>query len=140
MNAKLLLPALLFATFLFSCHNNSKENQVADSLMADSKNVPPQSLQNGAENEKVPVGNSSQSIADSSFPQTPASAVAHTNWDKKIIKTAIVLLEVKDFKKYNETIHNSIRQCGGYIAQEEQNLTDEKTETVLTLKIPVDQF
>jgi len=140
MNAKLLLPALLFTTFLFSCHNNSKENQVADSLMADTKNVPPQSRQKSVENEKIPVGNSSQSVADSSVAQTPATAVAHTDWDKKIIKTAIVQLEVKDFKKYNETIHNSVRQYGGYISQEEQNLTDEKSETVLILKVPVDQF
>jgi hypothetical protein len=140
MNAKLLLPTLLFSTFLFSCHNNAKETQAMDSVMADIKqNAPPQKQKSG-QNEKIPVGNANQNSADSAVVQTPAIVAAHTDWDKKIIKTAIVQLEVKDFKKYNETIHNSIRQFGGYIAQEEQNLTDEKSETVLTLKVPVDQF
>ena len=140
MNAKLLLPTLLFCTFFFSCHNNAKETQSIDTVMADIKqNAPPQKQKVG-ENEKIPVGNTNQNSADSAVAQTPAIVAAHTDWDKKIIKTANVQLEVKDFKKYNETIHNRIRQYGGYIAQEEQNLTDEKSETVLTLKVPVDQF
>lgn len=140
MNAKLLLPSLLFVSFFYSCQNNAKENQVADSALADTKSKSPQSQEKSADNKKIPVGNSNQNEADSAVTQTPNTAVTHTDWDKKIIKTATVQLEVKDFKKYNETIHNSIRQFGGYIAQEEQNLTDEKSETVLTLKVPVDQF
>ncbi len=140
MNAKLLLPALLFVSFFYSCQNNAKENQVADSALVDTKSKSQQSQEKSPDNEKIPVGNSNQNEADSAITQTPNTAVTHTDWDKKIIKTATVQLEVKDFKKYNETIHNSIRQFGGYIAQEEQNLTDEKSETVLTLKVPVDQF
>jgi hypothetical protein len=140
MNAKLLLPTLLFSVFFFSCNNKAKENQVMDSAMADTKTNAPSQKQKSRENEKIPVGNSSQNSADSAVVQTPAIVAAHTDWDKKIIKTAIVQLEVKDFKKYNETIHNSIRQFGGYIAQEEQNLTKDKSETVLILKVPVDQF
>jgi hypothetical protein len=140
MNAKLLLPTLLFSTFFFSCNHRIKENQVMDTVMADIKQNAPSQTNKSAENEKIPVGNTNQNSVDSAIAQTPATVVTHTDWDKKIIKTAIVQLEVKDFKKYNETIHSSIRKYGGYIAQEEQNLTDEKSETVLTLKVPVDEF
>lgn len=140
MNAKLLLPALLFTTFFFSCNNKARENQMIDTVMADIKTNAPLQKQKSSAEEKIPVGNANQNATDSSVVQTPVTTVAHKDWDKKIIKTAIVQLEVKDFKKYNETIHNSIRQYGGYIAQEEQNLTDEKSETVLTIKVPVDQF
>lgn len=62
------------------------------------------------------------------------------DWDKKIIKTEFVQLEVKDFKKYSETIHNSIRQYRGYISKGKQNITDEKSEAVITIKGPLDQF
>ena len=140
MNAKLLLPTLLFSTFFFSCQNNAKENQATDSVMADIKKNAPSQKQKSGGNEKIPVGNTNQNLADSTVTQTPATTVARTDWDKKIIKTAIVQLEVKDFKKYNETIHNSIQQFGGYIAQEEQNLTDERSETMLSIKVPVDHF
>ncbi|MBC7423473.1 MAG: DUF4349 domain-containing protein, partial [Ferruginibacter sp.] len=39
-----------------------------------------------------------------------------------------------------EAIHNSIKQYGGYIAQDEQNITGEKLESVLSIKVPVEQF
>ena len=37
-------------------------------------------------------------------------------------------------------MHKTVKQFGGYIAQEEQNTSDFKLETTVTLKIPVDQF
>jgi hypothetical protein len=62
------------------------------------------------------------------------------DWDKKIIKTASLKLEVKDFNKYNEAIHNTAKRYGTYIAGEEQNLSDEKKETTISIKVPVEQF
>lgn len=69
----------------------------------------------------------------------PAIAV-NSDWDKKIIKTATLKLEIKDFKKYNSYVHNAVKQFGAYVAQEEQTLSDERSETVITIKIPVAQF
>jgi hypothetical protein len=62
------------------------------------------------------------------------------DWDKKIIKTASLKLEVKDFNKYNEAIHSTAKRYGAYIAGEEQNLSDEKKETTISIKVPVEQF
>jgi len=62
------------------------------------------------------------------------------DWDKKIIKNASVNLEIKNYKPFNDLIHENIRKYGGYIAQEEQNQTDYKIENAIVIKVPVDQF
>ena len=61
-------------------------------------------------------------------------------WDKKIIKTAAVNFEVKDFQKYNAAFRDKVKQVGGYIAQEQQAESEYKIENTLTIKVPVDQF
>jgi hypothetical protein len=70
----------------------------------------------------------------------PLQTAAHVDWDKKIIKTARLKFEVKDFESYNVALHNTVKQFGSYIAQEEQSLTDEKPESVILIKVPVAQF
>jgi Domain of unknown function (DUF4349) len=91
---------------------------------------------------QIPVGTLQQQVTtDSTVQQVPLNKpAANPDWDKKIIKTATLKLEVKDFKGYNDNVHKTVKQFGGYIAQEEQNLTDEKSETVISIKVPVDQF
>jgi hypothetical protein len=62
------------------------------------------------------------------------------DWDKKIIKTAFLKLEVKDFKIYSDIVHSAAKQYGGYVANEEQNQSDEKKESTISIKVPVEQF
>ena len=62
------------------------------------------------------------------------------DWDKKIIKTAAVNFEVKDFQKYNAEFRDKVKQVGGYIPQEQQAESEYKIENTLTIKVPVDQF
>ena len=69
--------------------------------------------------------------------QTPES---NGNWDKKIIKNAILNLEVKDYGAYNTSLRVKVKQFGGYIAQEQQSQSEYKIENTLIIKIPVDQF
>jgi hypothetical protein len=90
--------------------------------------------------------------ADSAGPQEPPNAkkqkqpvadhqsAPDPDWDKKIIKTASLNLEVKDYDVYYKSIREKIKSLGGYTAQEEQNLSDYKTENSLVIKVPVDQF
>lgn len=74
--------------------------------------------------------------------QNPAGTlnVPKPDWDKKIIKTATVSLEVKDYNKYYSVLYASVKRTGGYVAQENQSQTDYKTENVVTIKVPVAQF
>ena len=127
-----LCAALLIFSIFISCNKKSSNAEMAD------LKAPLQTAEK--EKQQIPVGSLQQFATDSTTPQLPVKAVANPDWDKKIIKTATLKLEVKEFKKYNETVHKTVKQFGGYIAQEEQNLSDEKSETVISIKVPVEQF
>lgn len=75
-------------------------------------------------------------------PPTPVKKVAGNNpdWDKKIVKTATLSFEVKDFRQFTGELRTRVHNAGGYIAGEEQNQSDYKIENSVTIKIPVDQF
>jgi len=62
------------------------------------------------------------------------------DWDKKIIKTARVTLELKDYKTFNTAIHDRVKRYGAYIAGEQQTESDMRIENSLTIKVPVVQF
>lgn len=72
--------------------------------------------------------------------QPPAPSNPQISWDKKIIKTGTLSVEVGDYKKFNQSIRSFISQTGGYIAQEEQNESDYKIENIMTIKVPVERF
>ncbi len=79
------------------------------------------------------VGSFSQLILQGNTPK-------QDDWDKKIIKTAHLKLEVKDFKAYTDVVRKAAKQFGGYIANEEQNQSEEKIESTVTIKVPVNEF
>lgn len=62
------------------------------------------------------------------------------DWDKKIIKTADIALQVKEYTAFNNSIHNKVKNYGAYIASEEQSQTDGGIQNSVTIKVPVDQF
>ncbi len=62
------------------------------------------------------------------------------DWDKKIIRSATLELEVKDAAAYYKNLREQVRSYGGYVAQEDQAETDYKLENRLVIKVPVDQF
>ena len=83
---------------------------------------------NGATNsvkdntQKIPIGNQA-SANDSAtkqeqdtaaqtkmLPQTNVSVSTNNNWNKKIIKTATLRLEVKNFKNYNDLLYNKVKE------------------------------
>lgn len=140
MIPKLFFSALLFSALLFSCRNAEKKHQMQDISISNLELKDPAGQDKSQEMEKSPLGDFKNGRPDTITVPVPAQSAAHTDWDKKIIKTATVKLEVGDFKKYNGLIHTTIRKYGGYIAQEQQNFTGEKSETMLSLKVPVEQF
>jgi Domain of unknown function (DUF4349) len=140
MKSKLIIGAILFFSIFISCNRaNKKERLQADTMLFEIKQNEPLSRQENRK-QKIPVGTLQQAETDSGNSPLPAKPIANPDWDKKIIKNATLKLEVKDFKTYNSNVHKTVKQFGGYIAQEEQNLTDEKSETVISIKVPVDQF
>ncbi len=121
--------------FIFSCN---KTNQSDSKLKVLDLNSTPPAAQDKLVNAESLKTQSSDttggiSLQGSAPGQSP-------DWDKKIIKTAFLKLEVKDFKIYSDIVHRAAKQYGGYIANEEQNQSDEKKESIISIKVPVDQF
>jgi Domain of unknown function (DUF4349) len=84
---------------------------------------------------------SADGVINNAPPQSPsAKSQTKEDWDKKIVKTGDLAIEVKNYKAFNEMLHACVKQFGAYVAQEEQNQSDYKIENTVTIKVPVDQF
>lgn len=79
-------------------------------------------------------------ISSNAIPPQASTHATYEDWNKKIIKTANVSLELKDFNAYNRTIHANIKNYGAYIAEEEQTLNAGRLENKITIKVPVTMF
>ena len=79
-----------------------------------------------------------QQVKKSSTPsQLPESK---PDWNKKIIKTGTLNVEVKEYASYNQLVHAAATRFGGYVADEQQTETEYKIENTITIKVLVDQF
>lgn len=140
------LSVAFMAILLFvACQNSgSKESQNVVALEKTTEDKKPSTIKDEGikpqilsdvdnKNDEPPqVGDTKQTK-----PQIPQTKL---DWDKKIIKNASINFEIKDFKKYNSTFRDKVKQVGGYIAQEQQAESEYKIENTLTIKVPVDQF
>lgn len=141
---KIIITALAATLLFIACENKSKKQEVN----APSKNIAEKPL---ADMEYKPEENK-DFLADTIGKQyspgepekkkqpSPSQPVPNPDWDKKIIKTANLNLEVKDYNIYYSAFREKVRSLGGYVAQEEQTQSDYKIENTLIIKIPVDQF
>ncbi len=130
MKTKQLFIASLCILLFIACNNKVKDEKAM--FGAQLLQVEPDQIKSG--------GDFQTPSADSIPIPGSIKQVLNTDWDRKIIKNATLKLEVKDFKSYNELVHRTIKQYGGYIAREEQSLSDERTETTMSMKVPVEQF
>ena len=128
---KPLLSAFAAFTMLlaFSCNQHAKESSDTATVTTESleiMQVPPKGEEEKTNNKK----------------QRDQLPVTNTNadWNKKIIKTAVINVETDNFKSYNTQIHELITKWGGYIAKEEENSADRRINNLLTIKVPTDLF
>jgi len=141
---KKIFIALTAIALFISCKNENKSDSIAD-LMTTTKQEENPQLQD-ERNKNGIVGDINDKNAEPQEPkpdktkQDQQVPQAKPDWDKKIIKTANLNLEVKDYNLYNTSLRDKLKQFGGYIAQEEQSQSEYKIENILTIKIPVDQF
>lgn len=126
-----LLAAALLCHFI-ACKANNEKFSIQDAALLEKKKL---LNKTAAADTTVAAGNGGQqAIAPAGNNQ------AKQDWDKKIIKIGQVALEVKNYSVFNEMLHREIKQLGGYVAQEEQQQSDNKIENTVTVKVPVDQF
>ena len=140
MKIKNFIATLSIFTFFISCNRSeNKSEAVTEYGMAELQKTDSQK-NNQNEKQQIPLGKISPFATDSAASPLQAPVAVHTDWDSKIIKNATLKVEIKDFKKYNNYVHSAVKQYGAYVAQEEQTLSDEKSETSITIKVPVAQF
>ncbi|HMU47395.1 MAG TPA: DUF4349 domain-containing protein [Chitinophagaceae bacterium] len=142
---KSLIAAMAAVLLFYSCGRNASNNE-----LAELKSTINTSYENGAPDykkdfEKEQKGNEAdtvitQIIADNKQQRQFQAPEINKDWDKKIIKTANLEIEIKDFKKYNHDLKEKIKNHGGYIAQEEQSQDDYRIQNLISIKVPVDQF
>jgi hypothetical protein len=130
---KLIKPASLAAmltAILMSCNQHPAER---DQKLESADAAASATFDTAAENYN----------ADTVTQQTPAAPDAPDrmqDWDKKIIKTADLQVQVGDYKKFNAELHRGLKQFGAYIAQEEQASSDYRIENSVVIKIPAAYF
>jgi hypothetical protein len=132
---------ILISILFFSCGHDKTE-------MMELKREPEKDkiVNNSVGNEEA----KSFFNADSTAPQIPTpdekkqptqtTPAANPDWNKKIIKTADLNFELKEYEPFNNSVQEKIKQTGGYIASEEQTQSEYKIENSMTIKVPVDQF
>ena len=132
---------LLFVIIIFSCTNTDRKLEVVDATVVSTENtfIARDVVESNGDHQ-IPVNTQQAFIIDSLASKTPIRNNTNSDWDSRIIKTASLKLEVKDFNSYSQLVYKTVKQLGGYIAQEDQNLTAEKNESVITIKVPVYQF
>lgn len=147
----LTMPAALLLGLCISCNSsNSKEPALTKDFKVEKADIQ-QSVSGGtvaADSAKVAADNEEQSqqpIPRSGVPKgnALASAVApaaNPDWDKKIVKTADLGMDVKSFPAFTNRLHRAVQQSGGYIAQEQQIQSSYSIENTVTIKVPVDRF
>ena len=145
------LTALIAVTVTaFACDSRNQFSKVTDAeVPADSKEIAIANLKTEESNQigyerafdvdstgkqQVPGNKQKQPSRQQSTPPVKQ------DWDKKILKTASLNLEVKDYNVFSTSLREKIKGLGGYIAQEEQSQSDYKIENSITVKVPVDQF
>jgi len=151
MAMKFILPvALLPVVLAIACNNMAREAKYksseatatqavdketdgtirADSTAVASGNTEDQTGQQAdiQKQQNVPTG------------KAQSQTSANPDWDKKIVKTADLSIEVPHFNAYTARLHQQVRAAGGYIAREEQQESAYKIENTITIKVPVDRF
>jgi hypothetical protein len=144
----LIVPVALLALLCCSCKGVRHKEAKADAVTLAS-------VDNGAVAADTSVMIQSEDLkADKEYEQAPGNPgtprqhnnvpvptpPAYVDWDKKIIKTADLHIEVKDFRRYTNRLHNAVKASGGYIAQEELTQSSSEIDNTVTIKVPVEKF
>jgi len=127
---KLLLSACAAFIMLLalSCNQHAEDSEVAPTVVTEKLEV-----------MQVPTKEEEQANYKKQRDQVPATNT-NADWNKKIIKTAVMNVEADNFKIYNTQIHDLITKWEGYIAKEEESSSDNRINNLLTIKVPTSHF
>ena len=131
---KRLLPIIGILLFFISCGEKVKESRLVGLDMNSPREVG--ILEDGFKSDTSVITIQGQANKQ----KQEQTITSNPDWDKKIVKTAWLEFEVKDYKIFNTSFREKIKQSGGYVSQEEQRQSDYRIENNVVIKVPVDQF
>jgi hypothetical protein len=123
----------IVAVLLMSCGQSKEFNKNEEKALVQDVGI---AL---ADSVALPYQNDKIEETKNKEPNKPKEPV-NVDWDKKIIKTADIALQVKNYTSFNNSIHSKVKNYGAYIASEEQSQTDGGVQNSISIKVPVDQF
>lgn len=141
MNNKRLTAAIAVVAILCGACNN-KTPETKNVLIADSKEKAIAYMEPPNKDEEQTHTNYDSVVQQKQTgkPIKQTEENSKPDWDKKIIKTASLNVEVKEYAAFSASLREKVKAAGGYIAQEEQTQSDYKIENTIVIKVPVDQF
>jgi hypothetical protein len=145
------MPAALLLLLCIACHPMNRKEASADAPTAkaesqkteDKEGVTADSTTLTADREDNQFESPQKKGPGKGNAPVPAptqAPAANPDWDKKIVKTAGLNIEVKNFPSFTDRLHRAVRQSGGYIAQEQESQYNFTIENTVTIKVPVDRF
>jgi len=143
---RIALYAAFMAVLLYACQGRQNAPVFKSDITlakADNNSTPAGSglVQQDVANIKSDGNAVADTAAMQASPIVPqAGQPGNPDWDKKIIKTANVALELKDYNAYNASIHSKVKTFGAYIAGEQQTENDNQIVNSIIIKVPVDKF
>jgi hypothetical protein len=121
---KKILIAISVMMLIISCEDSNKSNVVSLDKIEERKS---EAEDNKKEEGFISTVNDFETSPQENGPdkakQTQQKITVQPDWDKRIIKTAILNLEVKEYNAYNSSLRENIKQTGGYVAQEQHQRT-----------------
>lgn len=119
--------AFAAALLLHACNSNPNESYASS---------PEDEKQESPAPEQIPPKQASTLPTSNGYD----AGKAPIDWDRKIIRHGEIRVETQDIKSYSGSIRATIRQLGGYLAQEEYSSTEYRHESKMTFKVPVHLF
>ncbi len=143
---KFIMPtamALAIGMILIACNANKDKNE-QESISTLNYKTEEEKKTNAEYSPEADSTKQQQPFADKNKQPTSTQKEEKkepfVDWEKKIIKTANLNMEVKDYNNFYSSMKEKIKTVGGYVAQEEQTQSDYKIENSIVIKVPVDQF
>ena len=141
MHLRILIAVMAIAGSLLSCNlKNKKSMEPAEITVSDinTANIPAnrESLQNEEirqVKQKAP-GEKTQNNQLQSPPSVPA------DWNKQLIKNAVLEMYVNDAKSSGNAIKEAVRSTGGYIASASEVQMSSQIKNEMVIRVPREKF
>jgi hypothetical protein len=124
------------AFFCLACNNHSEKESI-QALNRDKSISDQIELDSTADYKIADTLNRPQQPGNTNQNSLPSKPV---DWDKKIVKSAYLNAEVKDYRAFSLQLNEKVKKYGGYVSQEQQSQSDYQIENTVVIKVPVDQF